>query len=87
MADATGGSLREVFSGQVVARDASGYDDLRRSCVWNGDIDRRPWLIVQPRTPQDVAAAVRFAQDAGREVTVRGGGFVAGGLLGPGGGA
>ena len=74
MADATVGSLREVFSGQVVARDASGYDDLRRSCVWNGDIDRRPWLIVQPRTPQDVTAAVRFAQDAGREVTVRGGG-------------
>lgn len=74
MADATVGSLREVFSGQLVARDAPGYDDLRRSCVWNGDIDRRPWLIAQPRTPQDVAAAVRFAQDAGREVTVRGGG-------------
>ena len=74
MADATVSSLREVFSGQLVGRDASGYDDLRRSRVWNGDIDRRPWLIAQPRTPQDVAAAVRFAQDAGREVTVRGGG-------------
>ena len=75
MADATVGSLREVFSGQVVARDASGYDDLRRSCVWNGDIDRRPWLIVQPGSvADDVAAAVSFARDAGRDLTVRGGG-------------
>lgn len=49
-----------------------GYDQARR--VWNGMIDRRPAAIALCRGPQDVAAALRYAQGAGLPVTVRGGG-------------
>ena len=65
---------REGFSGRVVTPADADYDAVRAECVWNGDIDRRPWLIAQPRTSADVAAAVRFARAAEREIAVRGGG-------------
>ena len=47
---------------------------MRAACVWNGDIDRRPWVIAQATSAADVAAAVRFARQVGRELAVRGGG-------------
>jgi FAD/FMN-containing dehydrogenase len=50
----------------------SGYELARR--VWNGMIDRRPAMIVPCPEPADVAAALRYAQEAGLPVTVRGGG-------------
>lgn len=49
-----------------------GYDEARR--IWNGAIDRRPALIVQCGTADEVAAAVRIATSTGLEIAVRGGG-------------
>jgi FAD/FMN-containing dehydrogenase len=49
-----------------------GYDEARVS--FNGMIDRRPAVIVQPQTTDDVAAAVRAARAAGLPVAIRGGG-------------
>lgn len=49
-----------------------GYDEQRR--VHNGLIDRRPLLIARCRSAADVAAAVRFAGEAGLPAAVRGGG-------------
>ena len=46
----------------------------RPASVWNGDIDRRPAVIARCTTADDVAAALRYAQDAGLEIAVRGGG-------------
>lgn len=65
-------ALRAVFSGEVVGPDDAGYDVARS--VWNGDIDRRPALVVRPNSAKDVAAAIGLARAEGLDITVRGGG-------------
>ena len=49
-----------------------GYDEAVG--IWNAAIARRPSIVVRCIGDGDVAAALRFAQDAGLEVSVRGGG-------------
>ncbi len=49
-----------------------GYDEAVR--IWNGAITRRPSVVVRCAADLDVAAALRYAQGAGLEVSVRGGG-------------
>ena len=65
-------ALRAAMSGAVLLPGDEGYDEAR--AVWNGDIDRRPAVIARCTGPDDVAAALRYAQDVGLEVAVRGGG-------------
>jgi FAD/FMN-containing dehydrogenase len=67
-------SFRDELKGRVVTADDADYDAVRAQCVWNGQIDRRPWVITQVRSADDVAAAVRFARACGRDLAVRGGG-------------
>ena len=77
MSDLSAGQLkafRSDFAGRVVTADDSDYDAVRAECVWNGDIDRRPWAIARVRSADDVAAAVRLARASGRDLAVRGGG-------------
>src|SRR4051812_10663528 len=57
---------------EVITPGDPGYDEART--VWNGEIDRRPAVIVKCRTPEHVAEALARARDEGLEVTVRGGG-------------
>jgi FAD/FMN-containing dehydrogenase len=64
-------ALRSAMAGPVLLPGDEGYDKAR--AIWNGDIDRRPTAVAQCRTPDDVAAALRFAQQEGLEVAVRGG--------------
>jgi FAD/FMN-containing dehydrogenase len=64
--------LREDVAGTVLLPGEDGYDEARS--VWNGDIDKRPAVIVRCTGPDDVAAGLRYAQEAGLEVAVRGGG-------------
>lgn len=59
-------------TGSVLAPDHASYGAAR--AVHNGLIDRRPAVIVQAQSAQDVAAALAFARSAGLEVSVRGGG-------------
>lgn len=76
MTDVLGGDLhsfRGEFIGRVVTGDDADYDAVRAACVWNGDIDRRPWVIAQATSAADVSAAVRFARRTSRELAVRGG--------------
>jgi FAD/FMN-containing dehydrogenase len=63
--------LRSRFSGRVITAADGDYDQARS--VWNGAIDAHPAVIARCAGPGDVAAAVRFAQDAGLEISVRGG--------------
>jgi FAD/FMN-containing dehydrogenase len=69
-ADAT--ALRDLIRGRVITASDPGYDDARR--VWNGMIDRRPRLIVQAATADDVPPTIAFARDAGLPLAIRGGG-------------
>jgi FAD/FMN-containing dehydrogenase len=71
MPDMTLESLKESVRGAVITPDDPQYDDARR--VYNAMIDRRPLVIVRPVNDGDVMTAVRFAQDKGAPVAVRGG--------------
>src|SRR4051794_24169991 len=64
--------LADQVQGSVIRPEDAGYDAAR--AVYNGLIDRKPALIVNCRSADDVAAAIRFARAAGLEVSVRGGG-------------
>jgi FAD/FMN-containing dehydrogenase len=64
--------LATQISGAVVLPGDPGYDSAR--AVHNGLIDRRPALIVRPRTTNDVVEALALARRAGLEVSIRGGG-------------
>ena len=64
--------LREEFHGTLLLPDDAGYDDARS--VFNGGVDHHPALIGRCESPGDVSAALAYAQRAGLEVGVRGGG-------------
>ncbi len=60
------------FRGAVVLPGDTGFDSARQ--VWNGSIDRHPSHIALCLDAGDVTAALRFARDEGRPLSVRGGG-------------
>ena len=64
--------LEERFSGDVVRPSDPRYGASRR--VWNAMVDRRPALIVRPRTASEVATAILAAREAELEIAVRCGG-------------
>jgi FAD binding domain/Berberine and berberine like len=69
------GALAELeasFGGELVKPADPAYQQHRR--IWNGSIDRFPALIARCTGVADVMAAVRFGQDTGLQVAVRGGG-------------
>jgi len=68
-------SLRGRLAGALILTGDAGYDAARR--VWNGNIDRRPALVVHCAGPADVQAAVDFAGAHGLLLSVRGGGHSA----------
>ena len=65
-------ALERMVDGPVLRPDTLHYEEARRS--FNALVDRRPAVIVQPRSAEGVSAAVRVAADAGLPVAVRGGG-------------
>lgn len=64
--------LKAAFDGELVGPDDRDYEERRR--VWNGSIDRRPALIARCAGIGDIVSALRFANDAGLPLAVRGGG-------------
>ncbi len=64
--------LAAQISGAILLPGEQGYDEAR--AIWNGMIDKRPALIVQPQDVADVQAAVRFANAQGLAVSIKGGG-------------
>jgi FAD/FMN-containing dehydrogenase len=70
--------------GPVLSPGDDGYDEAR--AIWNGLIDRRPALIVQPTGAADVVDAVNFAREHGLTLSIKGGGHnVAGNAVNDGG--
>ena len=63
--------LQNAIRGELIANDHTGYDGARR--VWNGNIDRRPALIVRCAGVADVQQSVNFARAHNLRLSVRGG--------------
>jgi FAD/FMN-containing dehydrogenase len=70
--------LATAVSGRVVERGASDYDEARS--LYNAMIDKHPAAIAYCADESDVAAAVRYANEHGLRIAVRGGGHNGGGL-------
>jgi FAD/FMN-containing dehydrogenase len=65
-------TLRQQIDGHVLTADNPAYDQARTTVSLRND--RRPSAIVQARCPDDVAAAVRFADEHDLLLAVRSGG-------------
>lgn len=73
--DAHNYRLRELYArlkGQIIRQDDAGYDQTRELAISNWN--REPALIVRAAGPEDVAAAIEYARDAGLVLAIRGGG-------------
>ena len=75
LSDADIKALHATLRGQAITTSDRGYDEARR--VWNGNIDRRPALIVRCAGAADVQQALAFARTRNLLVSVRGGGHSA----------
>jgi FAD/FMN-containing dehydrogenase len=60
------------FAGALLREGDDGYDDARS--VFNAMIDRRPALIAQCESREDVRAALAYAKAEGLEIAIRSGG-------------
>ena len=58
--------LPSTLSDRVTLPGEPGWDAARRS--WNLSVDQHPAAVVEPRTPEDVQAAIRFAAENGLRV-------------------
>ena len=68
-------ALRSGLRGAVILSGDDDYETARR--VWNGNVDRRPAVIVRCITASDVQRAVDFARERDLLVSIRGGGHSA----------
>jgi FAD/FMN-containing dehydrogenase len=68
-------TLSSTVKGAVVARGGEFYEPWRQSMIWQTQkFPRRPEIIVQAETVEDVVAAVKHAARHGRRITTRAGG-------------
>jgi FAD/FMN-containing dehydrogenase len=64
--------LRRSFGGEILERDHPGYEDARS--IFNAMVGRRPRVIAQCASADDVVEALAFAREAGLELAIRSGG-------------
>lgn len=71
-ATASGRDLANRINGRTITPEDEAYDQAR--AVWNAMIDRRPALIAECASADDVAACLAYARANDLPVTVRGAG-------------
>ena len=77
-------ALRAGLRGPACLDGEDGYDEART--IWNAMIDRRPVVAVRCAGAADVMQAIRFANQRGLPISVRGGGHnIAGSAVADGG--
>ena len=77
-------ALRAGLRGPACLDGEDGYDEART--IWNAMIDRRPVVVVRCAGAADVMQAIRFANQRGLPISVRGGGHnIAGSAVADGG--
>ena len=73
--------LKDAVQGKTLFEADEAYASARM--VWNAMIDKKPSVIVQCQSSNDVVAAVNFARQTNKPVSIRGGGHnVAGHAVG-----
>ena len=76
--------LKENISGTVIVPGDDSYDEVRT--IWNAMIDRKPGVIVQCSSTEDVPPSIAFAREHNLEITIRGAGHnIAGNSISDGG--
>jgi FAD/FMN-containing dehydrogenase len=63
--------LRIQVRGEIITDRDPGYDEARK--VYHGMHDRRPAVVIRAANVADIIAAVNFAREFGRDLSVRGG--------------
>jgi FAD/FMN-containing dehydrogenase len=76
--DAASKELRRAFRGRVITPGDEVYDESRT--LFNAMIDKRPAVIAQCATVEDVMAAVRVGRESGLPTAVRSGGHSVAGM-------
>jgi hypothetical protein len=64
--------LQPLLTGKVLIDGDVDYEQCRK--IWNGMIDRKPTVIVQARTTDDIRHAVKFARKHNLLLSVKAGG-------------
>lgn len=64
--------LSSRTEGALLRAGDDGWDEA--VLIWNAMVEKEPALVIQPMTPGDVSAAVRFARGHGLLLGVKGGG-------------
>jgi FAD/FMN-containing dehydrogenase len=70
--------LKTTLGGLAVSPGQPDYDQAVR--LWNGMIDLRPSIVVQPTGVADIKQAIRFAREQDLEIAIKGGGHSVAGL-------
>jgi FAD/FMN-containing dehydrogenase len=64
-----------AISGPTLLRNESGFEQKMMSTLFNKmDPGRRPAMIVEPRTVEDIIRIVRYAKKVGKRITISSGG-------------
>ena len=72
--------LMKSVKGNVLLPGDDAYEEARK--IWNATIDKRPAVIVRCASTTDVVHAIRYAREAGFQISIRGGGHnIAGSAL------